>query len=80
MEGLLALPIVSKLISESDIKRPKDALVRPFFMGNKLHKPALTEVSIKRRLENEDKFCKYCFMCDEHDFVCRLSGWKEFMP
>jgi hypothetical protein len=80
MEEFVKLPIVKRLISESDVKNVKEALIRPFFMGlDGKCEPALTENSVKRRL-NDENFCRFCFMYDEHDTYCRDSGWGEFLP
>jgi hypothetical protein len=71
---------VIELIENSDIKNKKDALTKPFFMGiPNVCQPALTKQSVEKRLKDE-MFCKYCFQYNEHEYICRNSGWKEFMP
>ena len=79
MKGLLEIEVISELISNSDVKNPREALTKPFFLGIKnVCQPALTKNSVQKRMKDE-MFCQYCFEYDKHDYHCRNSGWGEYL-
>jgi hypothetical protein len=81
--------LFDKLVRESDVKDPLLAKSKPFFYGVKtyssetdyvgttLHEPAFTDDKITSRL-SDHRFCRFCFMYDEHDYDCRSSGWRVY--
>jgi hypothetical protein len=84
MRGFLSLDSFKNLLAASDVKDPTDALRRPFFYGvirydakgTKVveEQPVYSEKGIQERLQDE-RFCRFCFEFDKHDFKCRNGGW-----
>lgn len=80
----MTLDAFKNLLAASDVKDRIEALRRPFFYGvlyfDKsgrkvvVEEPVYSEEGIKARLQDE-RFCRYCFEFDKHDFKCRNSGW-----